>query len=164
MFTKTIIALTVSALATMAVASPAYPPQGGRPSQGGFPGENQRSAGRPNVDNRNQDNSRSSSATQVTAVDQDVESKCNSGPVQCCETVQDTQNLDPFASGLAGLLGALDILGASNGNMGINCSPLVNVIPIASGNNNCASQPVCCENNEFGGLISVGCNPINIGL
>ncbi|KAL5480489.1 SC3_2 [Sanghuangporus weigelae] len=83
--------------------------------------------------------------------------QCNTGPVQCCNSVQ------PASSGivttLLGLLGV--VLGDLNVDVGLTCSPL-SVIGLGSGE--CNQTPVCCENNSFNGLIAIGCVPINISL
>ncbi|KAF8954462.1 fungal hydrophobin-domain-containing protein [Flammula alnicola] len=60
---------------------------------------------------------------------------------------------------LAGLLG-LD-LGSITGLIGLTCSPL-DILGI--GGNSCSQQPVCCSNNNFNGVIALGCNPINLNL
>ncbi|TFK73063.1 fungal hydrophobin [Pluteus cervinus] len=83
-------------------------------------------------------------------------SQCNTGEVQCCNSVQSAD--DDGSQGLTGLLGILG-LGDITGQVGLNCSPL-SVIGV--GGNSCSSQPVCCENNQFNGLINVGCTPINV--
>ncbi|THU98558.1 hydrophobin-domain-containing protein [Dendrothele bispora CBS 962.96] len=83
--------------------------------------------------------------------------QCNTGPVQCCNSIQSASS--STATSLLGLLGI--ILQDLNVLVGINCTP-INVIGI--GGNSCSSQPVCCENNQFEGLISIGCTPININL
>ncbi|EEB89374.1 hypothetical protein MPER_12537 [Moniliophthora perniciosa FA553] len=66
---------------------------------------------------------------------------CNTGPVQCCNSVQAANS--PAAAGLIGLLGV--------------------VVQDVTAQMHC-SQTVCCENNSFNGIIAVGCTPINIGL
>ncbi|KAH8822407.1 hypothetical protein DL96DRAFT_1714726 [Flagelloscypha sp. PMI_526] len=43
--------------------------------------------------------------------------------------------------------------------VGLDCSP-INVI--GNGGNSCSSQPVCCSNNKFNGVIVIGCTPITI--
>ncbi|RDB19674.1 Fruiting body protein SC1 [Hypsizygus marmoreus] len=88
----------------------------------------------------------------------EYESQCNTGPVQCCNSLQDAQSSE--VTGLLALVG-IDI-GAITGQVGLQCSPL-SVIGVGSVAN-CVSQPVCCEDNKFGGLIAVGCSPINVGL
>ncbi|KAF5354774.1 hypothetical protein D9756_005705 [Leucocoprinus leucothites] len=92
----------------------------------------------------------------ATAIPRDGGS-CNTGPISCCNSVQ--QSGSTQVNQLAGLLGI--VLPTIQGLVGLNCSPL-NVIGL--GGNSCSSQPVCCSNNSFGGLISLGCNPINLNL
>ncbi|RDB19601.1 Fruiting body protein SC1 [Hypsizygus marmoreus] len=87
-----------------------------------------------------------------------TQTQCNTGSVQCCNSVQDAQS--PGVTDILALVG-IDI-GAITGQVGLQCSPLT-VIGAGSGAN-CVSQPVCCEDNKFGGLIAVGCSPINLGL
>ncbi|KAF8065012.1 hydrophobin [Lyophyllum atratum] len=82
--------------------------------------------------------------------------QCNTGPVQCCNSV--TQANNPVAALLIGLLG---IVVGPTVAVGLTCSPL-SIIGI--GGNSCTSQPVCCTNNSFNGLIAIGCSPININL
>ncbi|PFH50613.1 hypothetical protein AMATHDRAFT_75507 [Amanita thiersii Skay4041] len=84
-------------------------------------------------------------------------SQCNVGSVQCCNSVQSASH--PSVTSLAGLLG-LD-LGDITGLVGLTCNP-ISVLGI--GGNSCSAQPVCCSNNSFNGLISLGCTPININL
>ncbi|KAI9063613.1 fungal hydrophobin [Trametes sanguinea] len=62
-------------------------------------------------------------------------SECNTGPIQCCDEKYD---------GILGIFG--------------QCSPL-NVIGVGGGAS-CSGTPVCCQNNNVGGLISVGCVPV----
>ncbi|ETW76644.1 fungal hydrophobin [Heterobasidion irregulare TC 32-1] len=85
-------------------------------------------------------------------------SQCNTGDLQCCNTVENADS--PSAAALLGLLGVvvqgLDVL------VGLTCTPIT-VIGVGSGAN-CVQQPVCCENNNFNGLINIGCTPVNLGL
>ncbi|KAH7927952.1 fungal hydrophobin [Leucogyrophana mollusca] len=80
--------------------------------------------------------------------------QCNTGPVQCCDSVESAMTT------LLGLLGIvltdLDIL------VGLTCSP-ISAVGIGSGAT-CNAEPVCCENNNFSGLISLGCSPVNLNL
>ncbi|RDB21692.1 Fruiting body protein SC1 [Hypsizygus marmoreus] len=87
----------------------------------------------------------------------EYESQCNTGSVQCCNSVQ---NADSQHVGLLAALLGLD-LSAITGQVGVTCSPLT---AIGLGGNSCTQQPVCCSGNSFKGLIVVGCTPINIGL
>ncbi|KAH8111659.1 hydrophobin 2 [Phellopilus nigrolimitatus] len=84
-------------------------------------------------------------------------SQCNTGPIQCCQTVEPASSSS--ASSLLGLLGI--VLGNLNVPVGLTCSPL-SVIGV--GSNSCDASPVCCENNSFNGVIAIGCVPININL
>ncbi|KAF8870875.1 fungal hydrophobin-domain-containing protein [Infundibulicybe gibba] len=82
---------------------------------------------------------------------------CNTGAIQCCNTIQ---NATPTVIGmLSGLLGT--VLGPVTGLIGLGC----NAITLGgAGGNACSAQPVCCTNNSFGGLVALGCMPININL
>ncbi|OBZ72136.1 Hydrophobin-1 [Grifola frondosa] len=81
--------------------------------------------------------------------------QCNTGPIQCCNTVTTADN--PLAALLLDLLGIVlgpDVV------VGLTCSP-ISVIGVGSGSQ-CSAHPVCCENNSEGGLISIGCIPITL--
>ncbi|KAI0371976.1 hypothetical protein BV20DRAFT_941118, partial [Pilatotrama ljubarskyi] len=59
---------------------------------------------------------------------------------------------------LLGLLGI--VLGDITGLIGLGCSP-ISVVGVGSGNA-CSANAVCCENNSVGGLLSIGCLPIEL--
>ncbi|TFK51399.1 hydrophobin [Heliocybe sulcata] len=80
----------------------------------------------------------------------------NTGSLQCCNTVQ--QASDPATSTLTGLLGI--VLPDLNGMIGLTCSPITAVG--LGGGASCSAHPVCCENNSYGSLISLGCLPITL--
>ncbi|PIL33107.1 hypothetical protein GSI_04556 [Ganoderma sinense ZZ0214-1] len=81
---------------------------------------------------------------------------CNTGSMQCCNHVEDSKS----ASGSA-LLTALGInLQDVTGQIGLQCSPL-SVVGVGAGNS-CTASPVCCQNNNVGGLVSLGCVPISL--
>ncbi|PBK84068.1 hypothetical protein ARMGADRAFT_943952, partial [Armillaria gallica] len=65
----------------------------------------------------------------------------------------------PSVTTLLGLLGV--VIGDLTANVGVTCSP-ISVIGV--GGTQCNSQAVCCDNNNFNGLIALGCTPLNIGL
>ncbi|CAL1702799.1 unnamed protein product [Somion occarium] len=83
---------------------------------------------------------------------------CNTGPVQCCNSVQSAGS--PEASKQLGLLGI--VLGNLNTPVGLTCSPITAVG--TGGGGNCAATPVCCENNSYNGLVNIGCVPIVVQL
>ncbi|KAH9849343.1 fungal hydrophobin-domain-containing protein [Lenzites betulinus] len=83
-------------------------------------------------------------------------STCSTGDIQCCNSVQSAS--DPATSLLLGLLGivvqGVDVL------VGLTCSPIT-VIGVGSGGS-CSSSVVCCQDNSHGGLVSIGCVPIQL--
>ncbi|KAI0713779.1 fungal hydrophobin-domain-containing protein [Earliella scabrosa] len=79
---------------------------------------------------------------------------CNTGPVQCCNKLEDANSA--ASSAILSLLGV--VVQDVTAKIGFDCSPL-SVVGVASGNS-CSAQPVCCENNNVGGLISIGCVPV----
>ncbi|KAF9528322.1 fungal hydrophobin-domain-containing protein [Crepidotus variabilis] len=82
-------------------------------------------------------------------------SQCNTGSIQCCNSVQSANSF--AAAGLLALLGI--VVQDVTAQVGLTCSP-IDVIGI--GSNSCSSQPVCCENNSFNGVVAIGCSPINL--
>ncbi|KAF9064091.1 hydrophobin 2 [Rhodocollybia butyracea] len=96
-------------------------------------------------------------AALVVATPTPRDSKCSTGSIQCCSSVQSVTDAqaDPITSTLAGLLGI--VLGAVTGEIGSTCSS-INV----AGGGTCTAQTVCCEDNATGGLISVGCAPVTL--
>ncbi|KAF5354401.1 hypothetical protein D9758_010745 [Tetrapyrgos nigripes] len=83
--------------------------------------------------------------------------QCNTGPIQCCNSVQAASS--NAVSSLLGLLGV--VIQDLEALVGITCSP-INVI--GRGGNTCSAAPVCCQNNNFNGVIAVGCVPVIINL
>ncbi|KAF4621441.1 hypothetical protein D9613_000153 [Agrocybe pediades] len=84
-------------------------------------------------------------------------SQCNTGDLQCCNSVQSASS--PSVAGILGLLGI--VVGSVTGLVGANCSPIT---AIGIGGNSCSAQPVCCSNNTFNGVVALGCTPVNINL
>ncbi|KAF8963577.1 fungal hydrophobin-domain-containing protein, partial [Flammula alnicola] len=82
---------------------------------------------------------------------------CDTGSTVCCTSLQSSST-----TGLAELAGLLGIsLGSITPIVGLSCSPL-NILGL--GGNSCSAQPACCSNNSFGGLLALGCNPLNLNL
>ncbi|GLB41322.1 putative acetyltransferase (GNAT) domain containing protein [Lyophyllum shimeji] len=82
--------------------------------------------------------------------------QCNTGEMQCCNSVQSSDS--DAVTALAASLGVV-IQGVSV-PVGITCTP-INVLGIGAGGQ-CTAQTVCCSNNEFHGVIAIGCTPINL--
>ncbi|OCH87985.1 fungal hydrophobin [Obba rivulosa] len=85
------------------------------------------------------------------------DSQCNSGSLQCCDSVSTPGN----SSVVRRAVRELGVRVAYNQPVGVGCSSIdpINV----GGGTSCSSDPVCCEDNSFG-LIGIGCTPISIGL
>jgi len=84
-------------------------------------------------------------------------SQCAVGHLQCCDSVQPAGS--DAASQLLALVGA-NVQGVAV-PIGITCSP-ISVIAVGAASN-CAAQPVCCEDNNYNGVVAVGCTPVNVG-
>ena len=84
-------------------------------------------------------------------------SKCDVGHLQCCNSVQ--KGSSSSVQGLLGLLGI--VLSNVDVPVGVTCSP-ISVIGISG--TSCTAQPVCCENNDFNGVVAIGCTPVNLSL
>ncbi|KAI0367425.1 hydrophobin [Pilatotrama ljubarskyi] len=79
---------------------------------------------------------------------------CNTGAITCCQDVRPASDV-----GITTLLGLLGVVVEDvTASVGVQCNP-INVVGVASGNT-CSSTPVCCQNNNVGGLVSIGCVPI----
>ncbi|KAK0493630.1 hydrophobin-251 [Armillaria luteobubalina] len=81
------------------------------------------------------------------------------GTAQCCQSTENPSDLSPSTVALLGLLGV--VVGDLTADVGLTCSP-ISVIGV--GGTSCDSQTVCCDNNNFNGVIALGCSPINVGL
>ncbi|RDX54532.1 fungal hydrophobin [Lentinus brumalis] len=79
---------------------------------------------------------------------------CSTGSIQCCESTEKASSASGAA--LLGLLGI--VLQDTNVLLGVDCSPIT-VIGVGSGSA-CSANAVCCENNNVGGLLSIGCVPV----
>ncbi|OJT07039.1 Fruiting body protein SC3 [Trametes pubescens] len=78
---------------------------------------------------------------------------CNTGPIQCCNSVEKADSA--AGSAILSLLGV--VLDDVTATIGLGCSPLS---VVGLGQSSCSASPVCCENNSVGGLISIGCLPV----
>ncbi|KAI0070165.1 fungal hydrophobin [Panus rudis PR-1116 ss-1] len=85
----------------------------------------------------------------------DARQSCSTGPIQCCESTATAGSATGAA--LLGLLGI--VVQDLNVLLGVDCSP-ISVGGVGGGN--CGAQAVCCENNNVGGGISLGCVPVTL--
>ncbi|KAF9501085.1 hydrophobin 1 [Pleurotus eryngii] len=87
----------------------------------------------------------------------DPASSCSTGTLNCCNSSTTAED-----KGIAGLLGLLNIVVSDiTALVGITCTPIT---VVGAGGTSCTSQTLCCDNNNFGGLLALGCVPINISL
>ncbi|KAH9884399.1 fungal hydrophobin [Cubamyces lactineus] len=84
-----------------------------------------------------------------------VAQNCNTGPIQCCDSVESANSA--AGSAILSLLGV--VLDDVTAQIGIKCSP---ISAVGLGQSSCSAKPVCCENNNVGGLISIGCAPVEL--
>ncbi|KJA19437.1 hypothetical protein HYPSUDRAFT_95468, partial [Hypholoma sublateritium FD-334 SS-4] len=84
-------------------------------------------------------------------------SQCDTGSLQCCNSVQ--QGNAPAAAALLGVLGI--VLQDVTAQVGLTCSP---VTAVGVAGNSCTQQAVCCTNNSFNGVVALGCTPVNANL
>ncbi|KAI0346263.1 fungal hydrophobin [Trametopsis cervina] len=81
---------------------------------------------------------------------------CNTGPIQCCQSTEQADSAS--ASSILSSIGV--VLQDPSVLVGLTCSP-ISVVGVGSGST-CDASPVCCENNSFGSLISIGCVPVSL--
>ncbi|EPQ54194.1 fungal hydrophobin [Gloeophyllum trabeum ATCC 11539] len=82
--------------------------------------------------------------------------QCATGNLQCCNSVQNAS--DPAVATILGSLGIA--VGSITGLVGLTCSP-ISVVGVGSGDA-CNESPVCCTDNSYGSLISIGCVPVTL--
>ncbi|KIJ98707.1 hypothetical protein K443DRAFT_103500 [Laccaria amethystina LaAM-08-1] len=85
-------------------------------------------------------------------------SQCNTGALLCCDETQAANG--GIISILLGLLGI--VVNPITALVGSDCSP-INIVGIGEGGM-CTAQPVCCQNNNFSGVVSIGCTPVTLGV
>ncbi|KAF9002207.1 fungal hydrophobin [Cyathus striatus] len=84
----------------------------------------------------------------ASAVPRTDSPQCNTGPIQCCKSVQKADSKEVTTSQVSSASFSL-----------VNCSP---ISLVGVGGTSCNAQPVCCNGNNFNGLIVVGCTPIAV--
>ncbi|KAI6104157.1 hydrophobin-3 precursor [Pisolithus croceorrhizus] len=83
------------------------------------------------------------------------DNQCNTGPIQCCQQVQQASTYQSAFQ----QLGLGSVLAGVTGQIGTQCSP---ISVIGTGGTQCNAQTVCCTGTQFNGLINIGCMPINV--
>ncbi|KAK0205379.1 hydrophobin-251 [Desarmillaria ectypa] len=98
-------------------------------------------------------------ATMVTALPATTVTggSCNTGTFECCKFIQ-----SPTSSPVQTLLGLLNIpIGSVTAPVGLTCNPIT---AVGLGTTQCLNQPACCTGNNYNGLVTLGCTPINLGV
>ncbi|PVF95038.1 fungal hydrophobin [Serendipita vermifera] len=80
---------------------------------------------------------------------------CNVEQEYCCDQTyySDDKNFLDFA-GLVGILVPVE-----RTMVGVQCNPIANIVGGVKG---CQASAVCCSENNFNGLVNVGCNSIQL--
>ncbi|KAF5325506.1 hypothetical protein D9619_009949 [Psilocybe cf. subviscida] len=94
-------------------------------------------------------------ATPARRNDSGPSNQCNTGTLQCCDSVQPASS--DSVSKLLGLLG-IDV-SSITALVGVTCSPIT--VGGVSGTS-CSAQPACCTNDSFNGVVALGCTPISL--
>jgi len=81
--------------------------------------------------------------------------QCATGGQYCCNSIQNSSSPSVLA-----LLGSVGGTAGANIPVGVTCTP-VTVIGAAAGSS-CTQQPVCCNGNNFNGVVVVGCTPLSL--
>ncbi|KAK0443345.1 hydrophobin [Desarmillaria tabescens] len=81
------------------------------------------------------------------------------GTAQCCDSTQSPTDLSAPVVSLLDSLGV--VVSQLTGNVGLSCTPIT---VISVGGTQCNNQVVCCNDNNFNGVVSLGCTPLNVGL
>ncbi|TFK17394.1 hypothetical protein FA15DRAFT_605142 [Coprinopsis marcescibilis] len=86
--------------------------------------------------------------------------QCNGGHVLCCDALESANSL---SAPVKGKLETLNIDATQlTGQIGVACTG-VNVFGIGA-SPSCSNQQVCCNNNNFNGVVALGCIPANASV
>ncbi|KAJ3989223.1 hydrophobin 1 [Lentinula detonsa] len=79
-----------------------------------------------------------------------TQSDCSTGDQKCCKTFTNSSAAD--VSSILGPLGI--VLGGLDVPIGLDCLPILGSV--------CQAQAVCCTDNSYGNVVSLGCSPLQI--
>ncbi|PIL33167.1 hypothetical protein GSI_04617 [Ganoderma sinense ZZ0214-1] len=81
---------------------------------------------------------------------------CNTGSLQCCNSVVDSQS--PEGTAILSVVGvaAKDVTGL----VGVECTPIT--VVGAGVSKSCTAEPVCCKNSGVGDGVGIGCVPVSL--
>ncbi|KAF4621002.1 hypothetical protein D9613_000974 [Agrocybe pediades] len=92
----------------------------------------------------------------ATPIDARDDGDCNTGSTLCCNSIQQssTTAISQESARWSPRYHAP--------RLACSCWRPLNILGV--GGNSCSAQPVCCSQNNFNGLLAIGCNPININV
>ncbi|KAM5542042.1 hypothetical protein V8D89_004352 [Ganoderma adspersum] len=80
---------------------------------------------------------------------------CNTGSLQCCNAVADSQS-----SQGGKILSLVDVaVGSVTGLVAVGCTPITAIVGVSI-SQSCTTHPVCCSDNSASGAVSLGCVPV----
>ncbi|KAK0476863.1 hydrophobin 2 [Armillaria novae-zelandiae] len=80
--------------------------------------------------------------------------KCNSGSLQCC---------NPAARPVQSALGVLNIpIGTITADVGLTCDPIT--VRRSGDHAVCLTSLLAADNNNYNGVVALGCTPVNLGV
>ncbi|KAL4081296.1 fungal hydrophobin-domain-containing protein [Scleroderma yunnanense] len=83
---------------------------------------------------------------------------CSNGQQQCCNSSMNSQDVtQSLIEALVGVLVQVPIVGPL---VGFQCSPIT-VVGVGGGAS-CSQQALCCSDNNFNGLVNLGCVNLNL--
>ena len=100
-------------------------------------------------------------------------SSCSTGPIQCCDTVE--QASAPSATSILASIGV--VVQNVDALVGLTCDPITVIgagggswyvftvgfaASVANSLARSSANAVCCQDNSFGSLISIGCVPVTL--
>ncbi|KAF9007121.1 hypothetical protein BDQ17DRAFT_1423197 [Cyathus striatus] len=99
-------------------------------------------------------------ATVVAAIPTGGGNNCNIESQQCCDSVQQAGSYNTQSLQALGLLGIPLVASTSLLALPALLSAFLQFKAIPGS----SAQPVCCSNNNFNGVVALGCTPINVNL
>ncbi|KAF9038682.1 hypothetical protein BJ165DRAFT_1531738 [Panaeolus papilionaceus] len=97
------------------------------------------------------------SADSYATTSDGIQYSCNVGAVQCCGALQQPSSYD--GTNILALVGVA--VSSVSGQVAAECNPITGIG--AGTGANCASSPVCCEQNFQNQLVGVNCSPATVG-
>ncbi|KAG6810321.1 hypothetical protein H0H92_012410 [Tricholoma furcatifolium] len=83
---------------------------------------------------------------------------CSSDKELCCNSVHDSQDAE-----VAKIFSLIGIAAQGvTGQVGVTCVPVSALVGING--QSCSQQTVCCADNNYNGIVALGCTPVNANV